>query len=85
MKRRALNLPFAEQVFGGGDRAALDRPQNRHLVQAGRVQGACEGVEHALPIGALRRAHDAACQLITESLIQLEIVPDSVEFQQEAA
>ena len=80
MKRCALDVPFAEQVFGGGDLAAFDRSQNRHLVRAGRLRGACESVEHALPIGALRLARDAACQLITESLIQLEIVPDSVEF-----
>jgi hypothetical protein len=77
VKRCALDVPFAEQVFGGGDLAAFDRSQNRQLVRAGRLRGACESVEHALPIGALRRA---ACQLITESLIQLEIVPDSVEF-----
>jgi hypothetical protein len=58
VQRRALDLPVAKPIFCGGD-------------LAGRLQAACQTVEHALPPGAQVDACDAASQLITKSLKRL--------------
>jgi|SRR5262245_27604757 len=58
VQRRAFYLPVAKPIFCGGD-------------LAGRLQGACRTVEHALPPVAQGDASDAASQLITKSLKRL--------------